>query len=203
MQKDRKLQPEEAFQLQEEIEAFLRSHDFMQSEGFGDDSAYTQRHVKALRELDPKFFEDMAALCETKSQRWYFLQPDQQGVRWIAVLARIWLKRNQQTVTKASVRKLTQHIWAARLAGYEPGYVEIVETYEIPPDEKFLPEGGTGEIHRYPGLWSELDYITALVLDTEIPEKLREKIEDIKRRSFPKNAWKKVWLDPYFADLKP
>jgi hypothetical protein len=202
MPKNRKLQPEEALRLQEEIETFLRSYDFMQSEGLGDDSPYAQRHVKALRELDPKFFEDMVSLCGIKSQQWYFLQPDQQGVRWIAVFARKWLERNEQSVTKASIRKLTEHVWAARLAGYEPGYVEIVETYEIPPHEQFLPEGGTGEIHRYPGRWSELDYITALVLDTEIPEKLLEKIEDNKRRSFPKTAWKRIWRDPYFADLK-
>jgi hypothetical protein len=206
MPKDRKkprpLQPEEALQLQEEIEHYLRWRS-LPEEDIGKPLPYEERLERALRTRDAKFFEDMAALCRIEKFKWYFLQPSKQGVRWMAAIARILLERNQQTVTRDSLRELTEHIWAARFVGYEPGYAQIVETYEITPDERYLPEGGIGEIRRYPGIWSELDYITALERDSEIPEKLREEIEDAKRRDFPKTAWKRIWQDPYFADLKP
>jgi hypothetical protein len=209
MPKDKpgELQPEEALQLQEEIEAYLRWWSLPESET-GKPMRFEERLERALRERDPKFFEKMAALCRIESQQWYFLQPNEQGVRWIAVIARIWLERARQTVTRANLRTLTENIWAARFAGYEPGYVEIVETYEIEVDEEhkrlFAPGDGPviGQIRRYPGTWSALDYITAFEHDSEIPEKLREKIEDIKRRDFPKTAWKRIWRDPHFADLK-
>jgi hypothetical protein len=200
--KHRELQPEEALQFQEEIEHYLRWRS-LPEEDIGKPLPYEERLERALRTRDAKFFEDMAALCRIEKFKWYFLQPSEQGVRWIAAIARIWLERNKQTVTRDSLRKLTENIWAARFAEYEPGYVQIVETYEIPPHEKYLPDGGIGEIRRYPGKWSELDYITALQQDSEIPENIREEIEDVKRRDFPKNAWKRVWRDPYFADLKP
>jgi hypothetical protein len=205
MGKSRKLQPEEALQLQEEIEAYLMWKSLPESQTGGKPLPYEERHDRALRERDPKFFEDMAALCRVGNLGWYILQPNEQSVRWIAARVRIWLERNQKPVTRKSLKKLTEIIWGGRFTEYEPGDVQIGATYEIPKHERYFPEGGTGEIWRHPGIWSELDYITALQYEFEIPEntELREKIGDFTRRVFPKTAWKRIWQDPYFRDLKP
>src|SRR4029077_17135339 len=143
MPRRRKMLPEEAVKLQEDIESYLAGKAVAQQEGEtlpsrcadggGNQkwrdafepapvSQYEQRHDKALRERDDRFFEEVAALCRSTKGRRVLSAGDEEEVKRIAVLARMWLKNNDLPAriwlkydgysgTGDLVRKLTEIIW--------------------------------------------------------------------------------------------
>ena len=115
-----KLPPEEVVRLREAVEHYLLWQDVREQFGDPPPEEYERRHIEALRAHNPKFFEDMAALCHETTERNVFIQGDEQEVKRIAVLARLWLKYRDLPVTGDAVRRLTETIWAARLIGYKP-----------------------------------------------------------------------------------
>jgi hypothetical protein len=164
-----KLRPEEVVRLREDIENYLWWQDAMEQVGGPPPGEYERRHIQALRAHNPKFFEDMAALCRETSERHVFSQGDEQEVKRIAVLARLWLKYREQPVTGNTVRRLTETIWAARLIGYKPvGFLrEVVltddrqETFEfLTPSEGRRSRLSSIEIIRARGTWAQLDSAT-------------------------------------------
>jgi hypothetical protein len=214
MRSRHKLPPEEVVKLREAIEHYLWWQNVREEMGDSPPGEYEQRETEALRAHNPKFFDDVAALCRETSERRVFSQGDEQEVKRIAVLTRLWLKYRERPVTGDTVRRLTETIWAARLIGYKPTcflratkvFTEASqETFEfLTPSEGERPKLVSIEIDRAGGTWSEFDYITLLFGNLEDPKatELRDNI-DHARRSFPKSAWKRVWQDPSLVDIKP
>jgi hypothetical protein len=92
MRSGHKLRPEEVILRREEIEHYLLWQDLREQFGESPPGEYEQRHIQALRAHNPKFFDEMAALCRETSEQRVFSQADEQEVKRIAVLARLWLK---------------------------------------------------------------------------------------------------------------
>jgi hypothetical protein len=216
MPKPRTLQPKDAIQLIEEIEAYLRSQAFMESEGFGSGGPFEQRLVKALKEEDPEPFEEVAVLFRSRrGNRHPSSEGYQPGLEKIAVLARTWLESlREPVVTAETVKAAAETIWAARVVGYKPDkdlvFTQLRENSIamwvrkegslLATEKKQVPIGLV--IRRPPGDLSELDYVSALHYEIQKDAKLRARIEKA-LSSFPRTAWARVWKTPSLSDLTP
>ena len=215
--KRRKMQPEEAIQLLEEIEVYLRSKITLDPESPVELGPFEQRLVEALKAVDPEFFDDIAALFrERRDNRHPSSKGNEPGLEKIALLARSWLESLQKPIVNAdTVRSVAETIWAARAAGYKPDKNLVFTQTREDSLELWVRKGGASlalekkqvpfdlVIQRPPGSLSELDFVTALHHELASPEnvELRARIGKA-LLSFPKGAWKRVWKSPGLCDLK-
>jgi hypothetical protein len=191
-----KVQPEEALQLQEEIEDYLSSKSPWEGEWEPPRPAFEQRLIDALgdRETAEEFFGKMLAFCRVGTNEWHWAAKAEPEILWLAVQSRVWLERQEKKpIKQGAIRKLVKMLWAARLLQYRPKeWWEGIRTVD---------SSETGRTRR-PEPWSEFDYITSVQTAMGRDAKFAADLEK-RAHLFPNHTFKRVRPDPRLCDVKP
>src|SRR5467141_3908315 len=98
------IRPEEARELQEEIDGYLRCMSISESMFDENPTRFEVRLLKVLSERDADFFEMLANLCKMGTNQWHWSQKDESEIRHIAVQSKRWLEANHKPVNRDAIR---------------------------------------------------------------------------------------------------
>jgi hypothetical protein len=174
------ISPEEAHELEREIDDFVRQTHFSNREFLDHHPiGFEKDLLQALSRRDAEFFHKLAKLCEMRTPVWVHKNS---GLGLVTFLARQHKKRlieRGKPITRPSIRKLVEQEWAALMSGFDPsqtGWGKVINARSEYERILRLELGGKNGAHLQKALSNQMGW-------------------------FAEDVWKRVWQDPELSDV--